>query len=387
MEKHGRRLIQLEKKRLDMQNQLDKLGLEENTGVDKILLTEELRDILKRDLIDVNIRIRNLNRNIKKEVNDKAKITEAARQVLPAKHIDHEEDPINIGPHEDNTKDVLCIHYKDDISVKGTEVDIDEIDAEDDIFNPESEKLNTNRPVMRLYPKVPLPHSQPNWDRVLRVGRTRDRPFIRRTDWEGQFTGVEQEEEKARSLKECKLRWDRRQKSIVESEDNLRRTVDRQPDEKLSSVEQFSSTESSFCQSSTRQSIDSTRTVSPLVTPALAGNIIMKNFFPAKTTMLPAINHSQIISPATTIKTPDVLPGKKMSNFPLTQEMFTQIKSKSILVKETKSSEVIKQMDQIVDGGQEKSPDELGKLSFIKVATVRPKLVVTLTRGVDEEVQ
>ena len=68
----------------------------------------------------------------------------------------------------------------------------DVIEADDDNFNPELEELNTTRPVMRIYPKIPLPHSQPLWEKVVWVAR---RERQRYTSWHGQFAGVEEEEE------------------------------------------------------------------------------------------------------------------------------------------------------------------------------------------------
>ena len=72
---------------------------------------------------------------------------------------------------------------------------VEGIEPEDECFNPEAVKLNTTRPEMRMYPVVPLPHAQPLWTRVRRVGRRGERAGARVTDWQGQFSGVEEEEE------------------------------------------------------------------------------------------------------------------------------------------------------------------------------------------------
>jgi len=84
--------------------------------------------------------------------------------------------------------------WKKEVDLKNS-IDEDGIADNDDTFNPELEELNATRPEMRIYPKIPLPHSHPLWDRVVRVGR-RDRLVQRLLNWEGQFTGVEEEEEK-----------------------------------------------------------------------------------------------------------------------------------------------------------------------------------------------
>merc|ERR1719186_1399915 len=118
------------------------------------------RKVALRELTDVKIRIRNLQRIKKKEVIVKGN------------------------------------HNREETVVGATDIASDpDIAAEDDNFDPKAVKLNTTRPDIKLYADVPLPHSQPNWDKVVRVGR-RERPVVRWTDWDEQFAGVEDETEK-----------------------------------------------------------------------------------------------------------------------------------------------------------------------------------------------
>merc|ERR1719318_2527081 len=71
----------------------------------------------------------------------------------------------------------------------------EDLDTEDEGFNPEALEMKQTKPEMMKYPKVALPHSQPVWDRVVRIGRGGEsRAAGRLTDWHGQFTGVEEEE-------------------------------------------------------------------------------------------------------------------------------------------------------------------------------------------------
>ena len=78
MERHGRHLIQLKKRQGDIQLlQLGKLDLEEKTvGVERKSENGKWNELLRRDLNDVKIRIRNLNRNIRRDVNEKVRLTE-----------------------------------------------------------------------------------------------------------------------------------------------------------------------------------------------------------------------------------------------------------------------------------------------------------------------
>eukprot|EP00092_Neocalanus_flemingeri_P028800 GFUD01031265.1.p1 GENE.GFUD01031265.1~~GFUD01031265.1.p1 ORF type:complete len:504 (-),score=175.14 GFUD01031265.1:59-1570(-) len=159
------RLTELERKQGEIQLKLDRLDKEDQGEERKRKDLGRERKVLLRELVDVKIRIRNLQRNRRKQV-------------------------IVLGTstcEETRPRDV------DEID----DADAQSIDDLCDNFNPEALKLNTTRPEIRVYPKVPLPHSQPNWDKVVRVGRRRERPMVRWTDWEGQFTGVEEEEERS----------------------------------------------------------------------------------------------------------------------------------------------------------------------------------------------
>eukprot|EP00092_Neocalanus_flemingeri_P107615 GFUD01138143.1.p1 GENE.GFUD01138143.1~~GFUD01138143.1.p1 ORF type:complete len:452 (+),score=159.71 GFUD01138143.1:50-1405(+) len=159
------RLTELERKQGEIQLKLDRLDKEDQGEERKRKDLGRERKVLLRELVDVKIRIRNLQRNRKKQI-------------------------IVLGTstcEETRPRDV------DEID----DADAQSIDDLCDNFNPEALKLNTTRPEIRVYPKVPLPHSQPNWDKVIRVGRRRERPMVRWTDWEGQFTGVEEEEERS----------------------------------------------------------------------------------------------------------------------------------------------------------------------------------------------
>ena len=112
--------------------------------------------VVLRELTDVKIRIRNLQKNCKKS-ND----------------------------------DLQCVVAEKDCNIIATE---------DDEFDPELVELNTTRPQMRMYPTTPSPHSQRLWPRFVRVAR--GWPDLPLTMELGQFTGVE-EEEKEKEWSNC----------------------------------------------------------------------------------------------------------------------------------------------------------------------------------------
>jgi len=133
----GKRLIELEKRQECILIQLKRL--------DEIVT----KRVVMRELTDVKIRIRNLQKNYKKDLDWKCVVAE-----------------------------------KDTITIA----------VEDDDFDPTLVELNTTRPQMRVYPKIPLPHSQPLWPRIARVARGwPDFPLAKQL---GQFTGVEEEDER-----------------------------------------------------------------------------------------------------------------------------------------------------------------------------------------------
>ena len=111
--------------------------------------------VVLRELTDVKIRIRNLQKNCKK------------------------------------SNDLQCVVAEKDCNIIATE---------DDEFDPELVELNTTRPQMRMYPTTPSPHSQRLWPRFVRVARSwPDLPLPMEL---GQFTGVE-EEEKEKEWSNC----------------------------------------------------------------------------------------------------------------------------------------------------------------------------------------
>merc|ERR1719209_368874 len=110
--------------------------------------------LVMRELTDVKMRIRNLRKNSKKFTSLK------------------------------------CIVLEDDA--------VNVVAEEDDYFDPELGELNTTRPEMRMYPKTPLPHSQPFWPRVVRV--VRGWPDVPLSKEFGQFMGVEEEDEDGRLM-------------------------------------------------------------------------------------------------------------------------------------------------------------------------------------------
>jgi len=142
MGKLHKRLTELEKRQRDIMIQLEKL--------DEIVT----KRLVMRELTDVKMRIRNLRKNSKK--------------ITSLKCIVPEDDAVNV------------------------------VAEEDDYFDPELVELNTTRPEMRIYPKTPLPHSQPFWPRVVRVAR--GWPDVPLSKEFGQFTGVEEEDEDGRLM-------------------------------------------------------------------------------------------------------------------------------------------------------------------------------------------
>jgi len=159
----GKRLNELEKRQERILMQLKRL--------DEIVT----KRIVMRELTDVKIRIRNLQKNYKKALDWKCVVTG--------------QDTITIA-------------------------------VEDDDFDPTLVELNTTRPQMRVYPTNPLPHSQPLWPRVARVARGwPDAPLAKQL---GQFTGIEEEDER--------LKWQgqgmegtlREVKEISQSIENIR---------------------------------------------------------------------------------------------------------------------------------------------------------------------
>jgi len=131
-----KRFNELEKRQKDIMLHIEKL--------DEIVT----KRVVFRELTDVKIRIRNLHKNCK------------------------------------TITDVNClVPEKDAVKI---------VAEEDDDFDPELVELNTTRPEMRMYPKTPLPHSQPFWPRVVRVARGwADVPLCKQL---GQFTGMEEDE-------------------------------------------------------------------------------------------------------------------------------------------------------------------------------------------------
>jgi len=159
----GKRLNELEKRQERILMQLKRL--------DEIVT----KRIVMRELTDVKIRIRNLQKNYKKALDWKCVVTG--------------QDTITIA-------------------------------VEDDDFDPTLVELNTTRPQMRVYPTNPLPHSQPLWPRVARVARGwPDAPLAKQL---GQFMGIEEEDER--------LKWQgqgmegtlREVKDIPQSMENIR---------------------------------------------------------------------------------------------------------------------------------------------------------------------
>ena len=155
------RLTGLQGKQEAVQLKLSKLDTHmEAMGqfLDKKHLTRE-RKVILRDLTDINIRIRNIQRSKKKEVNEEESKDTAVR--VPA------------------------------ISVEVPPNDIDFNDAD---FNPEAIQFVHIRPEWRVYPKIPLPHAKSNWGRVARVWRGMGETGSWGSVVEGQFAGVEEDE-------------------------------------------------------------------------------------------------------------------------------------------------------------------------------------------------
>eukprot|EP00092_Neocalanus_flemingeri_P028799 GFUD01031264.1.p1 GENE.GFUD01031264.1~~GFUD01031264.1.p1 ORF type:complete len:502 (-),score=158.47 GFUD01031264.1:59-1564(-) len=194
----GKRLNELEIQQGEIQLQLEKLDKEEKGECCKREDLDGERQVILRKLTGVNIRIRNLQRNRKKEITVK-------EGYICEKTL---------------TEDVAVA-----ASTNTAVVDIDDKDAN---FDPAAVKLNTSRPVMRFYPNVPLPHSQPNWDKEVMIGRRRERPVVRWTDWEGQFTGLEEEER----VEEAGRKWFRQERS-----NNNRKDVGRARDKEGRNVQ------------------------------------------------------------------------------------------------------------------------------------------------------
>eukprot|EP00092_Neocalanus_flemingeri_P026039 GFUD01028224.1.p1 GENE.GFUD01028224.1~~GFUD01028224.1.p1 ORF type:complete len:455 (+),score=154.18 GFUD01028224.1:57-1421(+) len=186
----GKRLNELEIQQGEIQLQLERLDKEEKGECCKREDLDGERQVILRKLTGVNIRIRNLQRNRKKEITVK--------------------------------EGYICEKtLTEDVAVAAsTNTAVQDIDDKDANFDPAAVKLNTSRPEMRFYPNVPLPHSQPNWDKEVMIGRRREKPVVRWTDWEGQFTGLEEEER----VEERK--WFRQERS-----NNNRKDVGRARDE------------------------------------------------------------------------------------------------------------------------------------------------------------
>jgi len=169
-----KRLKELENKQEEFLSHLKGLDCVDKQPVNDENNLGQERKVILRELTDVKIRIRNLQRNRK-------------RGEVALKNV-------NLPPDcENKCSKVEPVHAA---------IGKDDVVPEDDSFNPEAVKLNLNRPEMRIYPKIPLPHSQPFWDRVARVGRRRERTGGRLTDWHGQFTGVEEEEDRLKKMQE-----------------------------------------------------------------------------------------------------------------------------------------------------------------------------------------
>jgi len=149
-----KRLTELERKEREILLKFERLDMDmQDSEKDSV----KERKVVLREMTDVKIRIRNLQRIKGKKVSVKG------------------------------------ILNREETVVGSTDYAADQdVDAKDDNFDPKALKLNNNRPDVKLYPKVPLPHSQPNWDKVVRVGR-RERPLVRLADWKGQFVGAEEE--------------------------------------------------------------------------------------------------------------------------------------------------------------------------------------------------
>ena len=155
------RLTELEEKQESVQLKINKLDSHMEAmgqSIDKKHWMRE-RKVILRDLTDINIRICNLQRSKKKGVN------------------------------EEESKDVAIRAAA--ISGQG---DTNAIDSKDENFDPEAIQFVHIRPEWRVYPKIPLPHAKPKWDRVARVWRGRGETGSMGSVVEGQFAGVEEEE-------------------------------------------------------------------------------------------------------------------------------------------------------------------------------------------------
>ena len=139
MGKFDKRMKELKKRQEEIQFQLERLDLADKPQEhceEKDFGNE--RKIIHRELTDVMIRIRNLQRNKKKEIAMKS---------------------VELPPEGEER----CSKMQESL-------DTQDLDTEDESFNPEAVKMKHIRLEMRKYPKIPLPHSQPVWDRVVRVG-------------------------------------------------------------------------------------------------------------------------------------------------------------------------------------------------------------------------
>ena len=133
-----KRLKELEKKQEEFLSQVKGLDLVDKPPENDDYLVQE-RKVILREITDVKIGIRNMQRNRKREL-------VALKSVLTP---DCEE---------------KCSH----IVPVNAAIAHDDVDPADYSFNPEAVQLNLTRPEMRIYPKIPLPHSQPLWDRVVK---------------------------------------------------------------------------------------------------------------------------------------------------------------------------------------------------------------------------
>jgi len=167
MNRLAQRLAELEVKLEAGRQKLDKLDSHhEAMGgfVDGRKIALE-RKVVLRELTDLKIRIRNLQKSKKNEdVGEERKCTN------------------NLNKKANASAD--CSDF------------LNEIDSKDAEFDPEAVPFSHVRSAQRVYPKIALPHAQPVWKRLVRVGRREMQlTEIRNASAVGQFGEIEEDQE------------------------------------------------------------------------------------------------------------------------------------------------------------------------------------------------
>ena len=167
---------------------MESLSLKSSKSLNEFLIISQIvseKKVLRRKQFDTNIRIKNIEREIVNRSKTLSRVSESSVMMKNdevTKNCDdhyHDKVIVNVSTSDDE---------KDSVSTKA--VPCDDIDPDDDEFDPTESQLPRVRPLPEQAPALSLPHSRRRWRLRRRVGGNKAPATSFQTSLTGKFSSV-----------------------------------------------------------------------------------------------------------------------------------------------------------------------------------------------------